>query len=85
MTATGAHGSAATEHTEEAQLAELVNQEAGLTSEIELKVIRDELISYTFKVDGKEVKTQKVQVIFQSKKSRAVLLGCCQAPETRHG
>ncbi len=75
MTATGAHGSAATEHTEEAQLAELVNQEAGLTSEIELKVIRNELISYTFKVDGKEVNTQKVQVIFQSKIPEQYCLG----------
>ena len=41
-------GSAATEHTEEPQLAELVNQEAGLTSEIELKVIRNEIMEYTF-------------------------------------
>ena len=65
MAATCANDSVATEHIEEAQLAELVNQEAGLTSEIELKVIRNELISYAYKVDGKEVKSQKVQVIFQ--------------------
>ena len=59
MAATCANDSAATEHTGEAQLAELVNQEAGRTSEIELKVIRNELISYTHRVDGKEVKHTK--------------------------
>ena len=36
--------SAATEHTEEPQLAELVNQEAGSATEIELKVIRNVLM-----------------------------------------
>ena len=35
--------SAATEHTEEPQLKELVTQEAGLSTEIELKVIRNDL------------------------------------------
>ena len=53
--------------TEEAQLAELVNQEAGRTSEIELKVIRNELINYTYAYNATEVKSQKVQVILQSK------------------
>ncbi len=43
-TKTGGSNSAATEQTEEPQLAELVNQEAGLSSEIELKVIRNEII-----------------------------------------
>ena len=38
--------SAATEHTEEPQLAELVNQGAGQSSVIELKVIRSEIIDY---------------------------------------
>jgi hypothetical protein len=75
MAATPADGSNATEHTEEAQLAELLNQEAGLTSEIELKVIRNELIEYTYKWDGKEVKSQKVQVIFQSKIPEQYCLG----------
>ena len=36
MAAVTGNDSAATEHTEEPQLAELLNQEAGLTSEIEL-------------------------------------------------
>ena len=35
--------SAATEHTEEPQLAELVTQEEGLSTEIELKVIRNDI------------------------------------------
>ena len=64
--ATGS-GGAATEHTEEPQLAELVNQEAGLSSEIELKVIRHEIIDYTYTLNGNRVTTQKVQVILQSK------------------
>ena len=36
--------SVATEHTEEPQLAELLNQEAGLTSEIELEVVHTQVI-----------------------------------------
>ena len=59
--------SAATEHAEEPQLAELVNQEAGLSTEIELKVIRNEIIDYTYKWDGSDVPTQKLQIILQSK------------------
>ena len=77
MSATSAnpYASTAAEHTQEAQLAELLNQEAGLTSEIELKVIRNELSSYTYKFDGKEVKSQKVQVVFQSKIPEQYCLG----------
>ena len=40
--------SAATEHTEEPQLAELVTQEAGLSFEIELKVIRNDIVHYQY-------------------------------------
>jgi hypothetical protein len=67
MACTLTNNSTATEHAEETQLAELLSQEAGLTSEIELKVIRNELIDYTYKDKGDEVKLQKVQVIMQSK------------------
>ena len=35
------NSSAATEHTEEPQLAEIVNQEAGSSTAIELKVVRN--------------------------------------------
>jgi len=75
MAASSANNSAATEHTEEAQLAELVNQEAGRTGEIELKVIRNELINYTYSYNGSEVKSQKVQVILQSKIADQYCLG----------
>ena len=77
MPAASANDSTATEHTEEAQLAELLNQEAGLTSNIELKVIRNELISYGGKDrrDGKEWTSQKTQVILQSKIAEQYRLG----------
>ena len=44
--------SSATEHTEEPQLAELVNQEAGLSAEIELMVIRNDLVHYVYTIKG---------------------------------
>ena len=59
--------SAATEHTEEPQLVELVNQGAGQSSVIELKVIRSEIIDYDYTWNGNPVTTQKLQVILQSK------------------
>ncbi len=57
------------EHAEEAQLSELFSQETGLSSDIELNVIRNKLISYAGKDrrDGKEWTSQKMQVIPQSK------------------
>ena len=58
--------SAATEHTEEPQLAELVTQEAGLSTEIELQVIRNEIADYI---------TQRVQVILQSTLAEKYCLG----------
>ena len=58
---------AATEHTEVPQLAELANQEAGLSTEIELEVIRNDVIDYTYTFKGNEVATQKVQVVLLSK------------------
>ena len=67
--------SAATEHTEEPQLAELVNQEAGLATEIELKVIRNDLVDYTYPFNGKQVPTQKVQIVLQSKVAEQYCLG----------
>ena len=64
---TGDSNSAATEHTEEPQLAELVNQEAGSSTEIELKVIRNDLVDYTYPLNGQQVPMQKVQIGLQSK------------------
>ena len=67
--------SAATEHTEEPQLAELVTQEAGLSIEIELKVIRNDLVHYKYIYNGKEMPTQKVQIVLQSKQAEQYCLG----------
>ena len=60
---------------EEATLAEILNQEAGLTSEIELKVIRNDLISYSGNNHGKEWTSSKVQVVLQSKIAEQYCLG----------
>ena len=67
--------SAATEHTEEPQLAELVTQEAGLSTEIELKVIRNDLVHYKYTVKANQVLTQKVQIVLQSKQAEQYCLG----------
>ena len=40
--------SAATEHTEEPQLAELVTQEAGMSFQISLKIIRNDHVQYKY-------------------------------------
>ena len=66
---------AATAGTEEPQLAELVNQEAGLSSEIELKVVRNEIIDYSYIWSGSEVVTQKLQVLLQSKIGEQYCMG----------
>ena len=68
---------AATEHAEAPQLAELLNSEASRTSDIELKVIRSDMIKYPFKPQngGPEVLSQKVQVVLQSKIADQYCLG----------
>ena len=71
---TAGSDSAATEHTEEPQLAELVNQEADLATEIELKVIRNDLVDYTYPFNGQR-QTQKVQIVVQSKVADQYCLG----------
>ena len=73
--ATAGSDSAATEHTEVPQLAELVNQEAGLSTEIELKVIRNDLMDYTYTFKGNEVATQKLQIVLQSQIAEQYCLG----------
>ena len=72
---TAGSDSAATEHTEEPQLVELVNQEAGMSTEIELKVIRNEIFDYTYPWKGSEVSTQKLQIVLQSKIAEQYCLG----------
>ncbi len=73
--AAAASSSAATEHTEDLQLIELVDQEAGMSLETDLKVIRNEIVDYTYSWQGKQVPTQKVQVVLQSKVAEQYCLG----------
>ena len=65
----------ATEHTVVPQLAELVHPEAGSSIEIELKVIRNDLLDYTYTFKAKEVVTQKLQLVLQSKIPEQYCLG----------
>ena len=67
--------SAATELTDEAQLAELVNQEAGSSTNITLKVIRSEMQDYSYARQGNQVTTQKLQIVLQSKIAEQYCLG----------
>ena len=71
---TGSAG-AATEHTEEPQLAELLTQGAGLSIQIELKVIRSDHVHYKYTWKGNQVPTQKVQIVLQSKQPEQYCLG----------
>ena len=77
--------SAATEHTEEPQLAELVTQEAGLSTEIELKVVRNDLVHYTYLFKGNQVSTQKVQIVLQSKQAEQYCLGVARRSKDETG
>ena len=67
--------SAAAEHTEEPQLLEVLTQETGLSTQIELKVIRSEVMDYTYPWQGKDVATQKLQIVLQSKVAEQYCLG----------
>ena len=71
----------ATEHTEVPQLAELVNQEAGLSTEIELKVIRNDLIGLHVHIQWKRSGYAESTNRSAIENRRAVLLGCCQTQE----
>ena len=75
MAAATENDGAATEPAEEPQLAELLNQEAGQTSVIELKVVHNQAIEYYFKVDGAQLSSQKIQVVLQSKIPNQYCLG----------
>ena len=59
---TSESASAATEHTEEPQLGELVTQEVGLSTEIELKVFRNDLVHYKYTYKENQVSTQKLSM-----------------------
>jgi hypothetical protein len=66
---------AATEHSVETSLAELLNQETGQTGAYELKVIRAEMVEYEYSWQGKKITTKNVQVILQSHKPEEYCLG----------
>ena len=70
------NNSDATEHAEEPQLAEIVNREAGASTAIELKVIRNDLVQYTYPWKGEQIPTQKIQIVLQSKVAEQYCLGC---------
>ena len=65
----------AAEDTEAPQLAEVLNQEASLSTEIELKVIRNQIMDYTYTWQGKTISTQKLQIVLQSKIPEQYCLG----------
>ena len=67
--------SVATEQTEEPQLVELLNQEAGMSTQIDLQVIRQEIVDYQYPMQGKQVQAQKLQVILQSRHADQYCLG----------
>ena len=73
--AASAAPAAATEHSDATPLSELLNQESGQTGEYELKVIRVEIIDYTYAWQGKKIPTQKLQALLQSHKPEEYCLG----------
>ena len=85
MAAATENDGAATEHSEEPQLAELLNQDAGQTSVIELKVVKSQVIEYSFKIDGGQVSSQKVQVVLQSKIPNQYCLGVARLQKKDKG
>ena len=56
-------------------LSELLNQECGQTGAHELKVVRAEIIDYSYSWQGKQIATQKIQVLLQSHKPEEYCLG----------
>ena len=72
---TSAASPAATEHSDATPLSELLNQECGQTGSYELKVIRVEIVDYSYPWQGKQIATQKVQAILQSHKPEEYCIG----------
>ena len=62
-----AASAAATEHSDTTPLSQLLNQGSGQAGAYELKVVRAEIVDYyTYTWQGKQIATQKVQVLLQS-------------------
>ena len=79
-----AEPTAATEHSDETPLAELLNQEAGQTGVYELKVTRAEIVEYTYPWQGKQIPTQKLQVLLQSRRQEQYCLGVAKLQKKDH-
>ena len=73
--------SVATEHTEEPQLAELLNHEAGLTNEIHTKVVHTQVIEYIQSQQWRPSDIAENTSRLATQNSITVLLGCRQTPE----
>ena len=61
-----AASAAATEHSDTTPLLQLLNQESGQARAYELKVVRVEVVDYTYPWQGKQIATQKVQALLKS-------------------
>ena len=73
--AASAASPAATEHSDAMPLSELLNQESGQTGAHELKVVRVQIVDYSYSWQGRQVATQKVQALLQSHKPEEYCLG----------
>jgi len=66
---------AATEHSDATPLSEVLNQESGQAGVHELRVVRAGIVDYVYTWQGKQVETQKVQVLLQSYRPEEYCLG----------
>ena len=80
---TAGSDNATTELTEEPQMKELLTQETGLSIEIEVKVIRCEIMDYSYFWQQKQVLTQKLQVVLQSKIADQYCLGVAKTEKKK--
>ena len=76
-----AASAAATEHSDTTPLSQLLNQESGQAGAYELKVIRAEIVDYIVPRQGKQIATQKVQVLLQSHKPVEFCMGVAKLQE----
>jgi len=70
-----AASTAATEHSDATPLSEVLNQESGQAGVHELRVVRAGIVDYVYTWQGKQVETQKVQVLLQSYRPEEYCLG----------
>ena len=58
--------SVATELSAESQIAELLSEEVGQTSEYEMQVLHTEIVEYTYLWKGKDVQSEKLILLLQT-------------------